>query len=49
MDLLSLQTIGTTEKTDNNNFDWLFNKKTLDNKFDEAIKGMSQANDKLWK
>ena len=49
VELLSLQTIGTTEITDNNNFDWLFNQNTLDSNFDEAINDMSQIDDKLWR
>ena len=49
VEILSLQTIGTTEVTGNNNFDWLFNKKTLDSNFDQAIKDMSQIDDKLWR
>ena len=49
VDLLSLQTFGTTEISDKPNFDWLFNKNTLDESFDKAIKDMSQVDEKLWK
>jgi hypothetical protein len=49
VDLLSLQTFGTTDVSDNSNFDWLFNKNTLDNNFDKAIKDVSQVDEQLWK
>ena len=49
VDLLSLQTFGTTEISDKTNFDWLFNKNTLDDNFDKAIKDMSQIDENLWK
>jgi len=49
VDLLSLQTFGTTEIADDNNFDWLYNKNTLDDSFDEAIKDISQVDKKLWR
>jgi hypothetical protein len=49
VELLSLQTLGTTEISEDSNFDWLFNKKTLDNNFDKAIKDISQVDENLWK
>ncbi len=49
VDLLSLQTFGTTEIPDKFNFDWLYNQNTLDDNFDKAIKDMSQIDEKLWK
>ncbi|HTE57535.1 MAG TPA: hypothetical protein VK694_02235 [Verrucomicrobiae bacterium] len=48
VDLLSLQTFGTTEIPLDNNFDWLYNKNTLDESFDEAIEDLSQVDEKLW-
>jgi hypothetical protein len=49
VELLSLQTLGTTEISEDFNFDWLFNKKTLGNDFDKAIKDISQVDENLWK
>jgi ribosome biogenesis protein Nip4 len=48
VDLLSLQTFGTTEIANDDNFNWLYNKNTLDDSFDEAIKGISQVDKKIW-
>jgi hypothetical protein len=48
VDLLSLQTFGTTEITKDDNFDFLYNKNTLDDSFDEAIKDISKVDKKLW-
>jgi len=48
VDLLTLQTFGTTKVPSNNNFDWLYNKNTLDEAFDNAIESMSQVDEKLW-
>ncbi len=48
VDLLSLQTFGTTKIPPDNNFDWLYNKNTLDESFDEAIENLSQVDEKLW-
>lgn len=48
VDLLTLQTFGTTEVPSDNNFDWLFNKNTLDQAFDDAIDCMSQVDKELW-
>ena len=33
---------------DSSNFEWLFNKNTLDEAFDDAIESMSQVDEKLW-
>ncbi len=49
VDILSLQTFGTTEIAKDNNFDWLYNKNTLDDSFDEAIKDISKLDKELWK
>jgi len=49
IDLLLLQTFGTTEIPSDDSFDWLYNKNTLDEKFDEAINNLSQVDKKLWK
>ena len=49
IDLLSLQTFGTTELQEDDNFDFLFNKNTLDNSFDEAIKDISKVDKNIWK
>lgn len=48
VDLLSLQTFGTTKVPAENNFDWLFGANTLGDSFDEAIKDLSQIDKKLW-
>jgi hypothetical protein len=48
VDLLSLQTLGTTELPVDNNFEWLFGKNTLDESFDEAIEELSQADKSIW-
>ena len=49
IDLLSLQTFGTTELPKDDNFDFLFNKNTLDDSFDEAINDISKVDKKMWK
>ena len=49
VDLLSFQTLGTTKIPTDSNFDWLFGANTLDDSFDEAIKGLSQIDEKLWR
>ena len=49
VDLLSLQTFGTTELPEDDNFDFLFNINTLDNSFDAVIKDISKVDKKLWK
>lgn len=48
VDLLTLQTFGTTKVPSDSNFEWLFNKNTLDEAFDDAIESMSQVDEKLW-
>lgn len=48
VDMLSLQSVGTTQPKENNNFDWLFGSMKLDDKFDEAIKDLSQIDKGLW-
>ncbi len=48
VDLLSLQTFGTTTPQTDSTFDWLYNQKTLDNTFDETIKNLSRIDEKLW-
>lgn len=48
VDLLSLQTFGTTKPKKDADFTWLFNQMTLDEEFDQAIKEMSQVDKKLW-
>jgi hypothetical protein len=48
VDLLSMQTFGTTEIDKDDNFDWLYNKKTLDDSYDEAIKDISKIDKGLW-
>jgi hypothetical protein len=49
VELLSLQTFGTTEPPSDDNFDWLYNMKTLDASFDQAIEDQSKIDDKLWR
>lgn len=48
VDLLSLQTFGTTKPPVDDDFSWLYGKKTLDYSFDEAIGNLSQVDEKLW-
>ena len=51
VDLLTLQTFGTTELPTDSSFDWLFGagKDSLGSEFDEAIKDLSRPDTKLWK
>lgn len=49
VDLLSLQTFGTTKPTADNNFDWLYGAMQLDDDFDKAIKEQSRVDEELWK
>jgi hypothetical protein len=51
VDLLSLQTFGTTKPPEDDSFDWLFGagKDSLGPEFDEAIKDLSKPDPKLWK
>ena len=48
VDLLSLQIFGTTEINRDDNFDFLYNKNTLDDSFGEAITDISKVDKKLW-
>lgn len=48
IDLLALQTFGTTKLPAEDNFDWLYNKNTLDASFDEAVESISQVDEKFW-
>lgn len=48
VDLLALQTLGTTNPSEETSFDWLFNRQTLDTSFDEAIDELSQVDQVLW-
>lgn len=48
VDILSLQTFGSTTPPFDKGFDWLYNKNTLDESFDEAIENLSQVDEKLW-
>jgi hypothetical protein len=48
VDLLSMQTFGTTEMDKDDDFNWLYNKKTLDKSYDEAIKDISRIDKDLW-
>lgn len=49
VELLSLQTLGTTQPRTEDNFDWLFGANTLDESFDEALQDMAQIDEKLWR
>ena len=51
VELLSMQTFGTTKPPEDDNFDWLFGagKDSLGPEFDEAIKDLSKPDPKLWK
>jgi len=48
VDLLSLQTFGTTDIPEDKDFNWLFNKNTLDESFDEAINNVSLIDKSIW-
>ena len=48
VDLLNVQVFGTTTPQEDKKFDWLFNQKTLDTRFDEAIAELSQIDEELW-
>lgn len=48
VEILSLQMLGTTEPPVDDNFEWLFDKRTLDKSFDEAIEKLSQVDEELW-
>lgn len=48
VDLLALQTVGTTTPPADDSFDWLYNQNTLDEAFDETVRDLSQIDEKLW-
>ena len=48
VELLTLQTLGSLTPEAVPSFDWLFNKNSLDNSFDETIERLSQVEVKLW-
>ena len=47
IELLSLQTLGTTKIVKDDSFNFLFNKNTLDESFDKTIKDISKIDKKL--
>jgi hypothetical protein len=49
VEMLSLQTFGTVTPPVDNGFDWLYNRRTLDPSFDEAVKELSQVDEKIWR
>lgn len=49
VEILTLQTFGTTTPPTESNFDWLYGQNTLDDSFDDAIKELSQIDERLWK
>lgn len=49
VDLLSLQTFGTTNPKLDYSFDWLYGKDTLDASFDQAVAEQSKVDKKLWR
>lgn len=49
VDLLALQTFGTTKPQPDDDFDWLFGQNTLDDSFDKTIGELSQVDEKLWR
>jgi len=48
VDLLSLQTFGTTKPKVDKNFDWLFGQNTIDENFDEILREQRKVDEKLW-
>lgn len=48
VDMLSLQTFGTTDLKPDADFNWLYDQNTLDESFDETIQNLSQVDKKLW-
>lgn len=48
VDILTLQTFGTVAPPSDDNFDWLYDKNTLDESFDDAIEELSQVDKTLW-
>lgn len=49
VDILLLQTFGTTKPKTDTSFSWLYNKNTIDDSFDETINNLSQVDETLWK
>ena len=49
LDILLLQTFGTTTPKTDTSFSWLYNKNTIDDSFDETINNLSQVDETLWK
>jgi len=49
VDLLSLQTFGTTEPPTDEGLGWFFGALTLDEGFDEAIRDMSRIDEDIWR
>lgn len=49
VELLSLQTFGSTDPQVSSSFEWLYGKNTLDTAFDDAIESVSKTDDELWK
>ena len=48
VDLLTLQTFGSTSTPADDNFDWFFGSMTLDEEFDKAIDLMSRPDKDFW-
>ncbi len=48
VELLTLETFGTTEPYADISFSWLFNQHTLDQSFDKAVGELSHVDEKLW-
>jgi hypothetical protein len=48
IDLLALQTFGTTKPQADASFSWLFNAKTLDESFDDAVEQLLRVDEKMW-
>lgn len=49
VDILLLQTFGTTKPKTDTSFSWLYNKNTIGNSFDETINNLSQVDETLWR
>lgn len=48
VELLTLQTLGTTTPPKDTSFDWLFAAKTLDETFDDSVASFSRPDERLW-
>lgn len=48
VELLTLQTIGSAIHKNDQKFDWLFNKNSLDSSFDGAIESLSRVEKNIW-